>query len=120
MILLHLADGPAAGEYATDRAPIYLRGVVSPHGNCDVLDQADDAPRPREKVNVYRRTKVDPQQVIFCMRGREGCLVTTFADYEHLSDVDGQKLRDNDAWLSWCRAQFNPILASFEPASASL
>lgn len=87
------------------RAPLFLRAVVAEDGTKDVLDQLEDTPSSSERVSVYRR------------RGEAGHVHLNFggsnrrtgfyasAEYQHLSDVDGERLRDNGAWHDWVYEQ---------------
>lgn len=104
-----LRDGPAAGSYMVKRAPIYLRGVVAQgHGNKrDVLDQLEDTPRPHERVYVYKRDEREPVSSVHINRGRRdgGSGFTVMCSYDWLPDVDGERLRDNEAWRAWCLEQ---------------
>jgi hypothetical protein len=52
-------DGPAAGTVLSlKRSPLFLRAVQDPlDGKWDALDQLDDAPRPGERIVVYRKTE---------------------------------------------------------------
>ena len=99
--MIILRGGPADGAYAVTRAPLFLRAVVSPSGEKDVLDQLDDEPRHGERISVYRRTST-PDQVgmVFICRGRSSGAYAS-AKYEHLPDVDGQAVRETAAWRSW-------------------
>lgn len=101
--MIILTDGPAAGSYAVHRAPDYLRAVIIPSdGSRDVLDQITDTPRMTEVVHVYCR--VTPVQYVH-IRATRGSGVYAQATYHHMPDVDGQTLRDNDAWQSWAQSQ---------------
>lgn len=97
------SGGPAdARELALQRAPLFLRVVVAGR-KIDALDQLDDAPRDDEHVYVYRCLWSTPP-VHVCSRGR-GCSVTVSASYEWLEDVDGEQLRDTEAWRAWATAR---------------
>lgn len=105
-----LADGPAAGRYDVRRTPHFLRAVVArSDGHADLLDQLHDQPRPIEAVHVYELDTAEPwfdpesfersTRAIICPPpGASGT-------YRHRADVDGEQLRETDAWRTWCRAQ---------------
>ena len=105
--MIILKGGPADGAYAVQRAPLWLRGVVTPSGKTDVLDQLDDEPKPKERVSVYRRTtEADQVGVVFiCGRGRGSSGPSVSAEYEHLAGVDGELFRDTEAWRAWVMEQ---------------
>lgn len=105
--------GPADGrELALQRAPMFLRVVVDtreplkrgglpPAKAIDALDLLDDEPREHEAVHVYEVVWAN-QPVHFCARGsgaRSGWHVS--AAYKHRPDVDGEQLRDREAWRAW-------------------
>lgn len=105
-----LEDGPVAGEYSVLRAPFFLRAVLARNGRRDVLDQLDDRPAMDEKVHVYQAvpgTLFDPD-----MYRRQGIIVcpppAASGRYRHRPDVDGEQLRDTDAWRAWARAEPAP------------
>ena len=100
--MIRLRGGPAAGSYAVKRAPLYLRAVVAPDGTKDVLDQPTDTPRDGETVSVYRRVG-DAGVVHLCMANRRASGFYAMAEYEHMPDVNGEDLRDNDVWRAWAR-----------------
>lgn len=114
--MISLLDGPAQGHYMARRAPLYLRAVVDearpgltggPKG--DVLDQLDDTPTPTEKVYVYQRIGA-VQQVHLNFGGRNPA--TGFypnAQYTHLPNVDGEALRDNNVWRTWCQGRKDQV-----------
>lgn len=105
MITLH--DGPAAGSYAVKRAPLYLRAVSPVEGAkdvaTDVLDQWEDTPREFERVSVYLRS--GEAGTVHINRGRRGSGFYATGQYHHLADVDGEQLRDFDAWRAWVLLQ---------------
>lgn len=110
--MVTFTDGPAVrATLALGRAPIYLRVVVDEtDGKVDALDQLDDTPGPSERVHVYRRRRYGG--VIFaCARGhRKGddhaCSGQyVIAEYEHLEGIDGEQLRETDAWREWAHSQ---------------
>lgn len=106
--MITFVEGPGVARQGLllRRAPFYLRVVVDEtDGAVDGLDQLDDTPGPSERVHVYRRVSHDGP-VFLCGRGRgvpSGRFET--ATYEHVPDVDGEQLRDTDAWRQWCHAQ---------------
>lgn len=102
MIQFH--DGPAKGTTLwLSRAPLLLRVVVDQFdGKVDALDQPDDEPQLTELVHVYRRVRYDGAMFV-CGRG-SGSGKYHHATYAHLPDVDGEQLRDRDAWVTWAKA----------------
>lgn len=107
--MMTLRDGPARGSYAVKRAPRFLRAVVDgATGKADVLDQLDDTPAAHESIYVYRIVgQAGSVHLNFGSRsGRSGFYV--MADYEHLSDVDGESFRNFDNWREWCIANKEP------------
>ena len=106
-------DGPAADRtLALRRVPIFLRVVIDRHGGrLDALDQLDDEPMPGEGVWVYQAvpgtTWALRGDIIVCVRGSGGMTqaATARGVYTHRADVDGEQLRDTEAWRAWCREQ---------------
>lgn len=104
--MITLTDGPAEGSYAVKRAPLYLRAVVAPDGMTDVLDQLTDTPRLREQVSVYRRTtEAGTVHVRLSGSARRASGFYAWASYEHMPEVGGEALRDNETWRAWCEQQ---------------
>lgn len=101
--MITLTGGPAEGTYAVARAPLYLRAVVAADGKRDVCDLLTDEPRAGESVHVYRQTVNRGHMHI--NRGGRGSGFYAVADYEHMPDVDGEALREADAWREWANAQ---------------
>ena len=66
-------------------------------------DQLEDHPKPVERISVYRRTSKPDQvgMVFICGRGRAGSVASGSADYEYLTDVDGEAVRETASWRSW-------------------
>lgn len=107
--MMVLKDGPAKGAYAVRRAPYHLRAVVDEKtGETDVLDQLGDYPKGSERIHVYRCVKNDGGIVSVMLAGKNGrgrhCVQSVSAEYEHLSDVDGEPFRDQEAWRAWAIA----------------
>lgn len=99
--MVRVLDGPARGAVLSlRRAPMYMRVVIDPHGKVDALDQVDDVPEPGETVHVYARLRGTRSQVSV---RPGGCYET--GDYEHMPDVEAERLRDTDAWRAWAREQ---------------
>lgn len=92
---LLLVDGPCHGGYTAQRAPRLLRAVTSEDG-CAVLDLQDDYPESSEDVSIYERAGTG---AMLCYGGRRGCEVARI--YNYLPDVDGELLRDTQAWRMW-------------------
>lgn len=103
--MLRLRGGPAAGAYAVKRAPYYLRAVISGNKEKDVLDQPEDTANPDESIHVYRR--IGEEGIVHLNFGgsRRGSGFFATGEYEHLPDVEGEDVRDNQAWRDWCRVQ---------------
>lgn len=100
--MITLLNGPAAGSYAGQRAPYFLRAVVNEAGDKDILDALDDTPGAGETVSVYRQ---------FDYKGTVHINGTYFkgfvpsATYHHMPEVDGQELRETTAWRAWVADQ---------------
>lgn len=101
-----MLDGPAEGwTPGLGRAPWYLRVVEDtraevPRANrFDALDQPEDEPREHEDVHVYFRVSTPG---FACGRGAGAS--STFADYVHMTSVDGAEFRKTEAWRAWCEA----------------
>lgn len=110
-----LLDGPA-GEHAlaNARAPHFLRVTIDPKGAIDCLDQLEDAPRDDERIHVYELVPGTYHGVALVRMARPAtCVPMASGDYRHRPDVDGDLVRDTDAWRAWCRAQ--PIAAQYDP-----
>ena len=106
--MMVLNDGPAKGAYAVGRAPIFLRAVVDQQGGIDVLDQLTDTPERTESVHVYERIG-EPSGMTTLQMSRPGgrgrrCVTSIAAEYRYLPDVDGEAVRDFEAWRDWCLA----------------
>ena len=97
--MITLNDGPAAGSYAVTRAPKYIRAVVGPLGKRKVLDQLTDDPNPTERVYVYVR--VDKAGTIRLGVGGRRAVIDQVGTYRWLAVVDGDALRDRQAWRNW-------------------
>lgn len=79
---------------------MFLRAVVNRAGEKDILDQLDDEPKAQEKVYVYVMVASGgTMHVRSRIRGMSGFYAS--AEYEWLEDVDGELLRDNQAWHEW-------------------
>lgn len=102
--MIKLDDGPCKGAYALGRAPVYLRATIDAQGKADCLDQLTDTPAEGERVHVYRQTEYRGPVIIHMARPRRA-IWTHSADYTYLSDVDGEQLRETDAWRAWCNAR---------------
>lgn len=100
--MIKLLDGPAQGTYLAHRAPIFLRAVIDQNSiKRDVLDQVEDQPREIEKVHIYQIQGV-PQTIHLNLGKKRGNGFYQSAEYHHLTDVDGERLRDNNQWQQWC------------------
>ena len=99
--MLRLKDGPAEGTYPCKRAPVFLRAIVATTGEADVLDMLEDKPGPREKVYVYWRIGDWNDVHLNAGDGKQGRGFYASAEYEHMPDVDGEALRDNEEWRLW-------------------
>ena len=110
--MIRLLDGPAKLETWTRRAPQFLRCVVDADGKIDVLDLLTDAPRPSERVFVYRAVKgtttMRPDGDFACVDDGQGGykqVADARGDYRWLPAVDGETLRETEAWRTWVQAQ---------------
>ena len=115
--MIRLIDGPAAGVYAVRRAPSFLRAVVGPDRQLDVLDQLDDRPEPGEKVHVYRLREDGPRGAVQICGPRGVSGRYAIGEYVHLADVDGEQLRRRGDWREWCRLR---AIAELEAAEAAV
>ena len=108
--MIRLLDGPAEGTYAVKRAPLYLRAVITPDGKRDVLDQVTDTPAKGEAIHVYIRVPGTEGTVHLNMGGgpKSGTGFYALGQYHHLRDVEGEALRDTQAWRAWAREQTEP------------
>ena len=106
--MMELQDGPCQGAYAANRAPIFLRAVIDRQDKKDVLDLLTDMPLDTERVQVYERIGKPSGIAMLQMSGKGGrgrhCVTSIMAEYRHLPDVDGEALRDFEAWRDWCLA----------------
>lgn len=100
--MVELKDGPCQGFFMVRRSPVYLRAVLDQSGEKDLLDQVDDVPYGTETVYVYKRQGLSGV-VHLHAKGCSGWYAV--ATYIHMPEVDGQALRDNDAWQKWVIAQ---------------
>jgi hypothetical protein len=98
-----MRDGPAKGfAPIMARAPILLRVVLDGLGGQDVLDMLEDEPREGETVHVYERVG-NPAMVCGRGEGTSGWV----AEYRHRDDVDGEELRETEAWRAWAMDEGN-------------
>jgi hypothetical protein len=100
--MLQLLDGPCQGTYLCKRSPVYLRAVIDDKGEKDVLDQIEDTPRDLETIYVYKR---DGAAGWIHLNGTKVHGYYAMGSYNHLPEVDGETLRDNDKWQEWAVAQ---------------
>lgn len=102
--MIQLRGGPAAGAYAVQRAPFWLRAVVDRgSGATDVLNELDDAPKPTEAVSIY--VKIADEGMVHANRGGRRSGFYAVATYDHVSDVDGEGLREQATWRDWVAAR---------------
>lgn len=100
--MLQLVDGPCKGTYLVKRAPLFLRAVLNKEGKADVLDQIEDTPEKSEGVYVYQ---LEGNAGWVHLHGTKVHGFYAMGTYHHLSDVDGESLRDNAAWQAWATAR---------------
>lgn len=114
-------DGPAQGKgLMLRRAPLLLRVVIDEtDGSVDALDQLDDTPGPSERIHVYKRVS-EAQTVHLCARGKARGASGWYqmADYQHLPTVDGERLRETQAWRDWCESEEASALLHGTPEAA--
>lgn len=100
-------DGPAMGaNLMLRRAPLLLRVTLdaSGRGHVDALDLLGDEPLDTETIHVYRRHSYSGSfHIRASRRAGSGCF--QMAEYVHVPDVDGERLRDTVAWREWCEQQ---------------
>ena len=98
--MVEFMDGPCKTDLMLKNAPMFLRAVVDDKGKIDALDQVTDMPAPDEKVYVYRREGGFTQvHLHLSPRSQSGWYV--MAKYRYLPDVDGEQVRETDAWRAW-------------------
>ena len=102
--MITLLGGPCAGSYAVKRAPRYLRAVIGPNGKRDVLDQYDDTPAEGERVYIYR-LHPGTEGVVHLKAGKGMSGFYALGTYTPVEEVDGEQLRDTEAWRSWATAR---------------
>lgn len=106
--MLNLLDGPCKGSFLVKRAPEYLRAVIDGKGEANVLDLVDDTPEPTEKVHVYHiEGTANWFHLLMSPRSKSGWYM--MANYRHMPEVDGEKLRDNTDWQKWAMAHFTGV-----------
>jgi len=113
--MIRFLDGPAAGvNLVLRRAPIMLRVVRSAAGEWDALDQLDDEPAAGEAVYVYR-LQGDAGWMHIDYRdkaGRRRGETRMTGDYRYVEAQPGdQHTLTNAAWVAWCDANKDRILA---------
>lgn len=99
--MLNLIDGPAKGVYYCKRAPLFLRAIVGADGEKDCLDLIEDEPKPGEEVFVYVR---EGSAGMVHINGTKIHGFFASGNYKFMPDVEGDELRDNDAWQIWARS----------------
>ncbi|HEY1833694.1 MAG TPA: hypothetical protein VGG08_04595 [Solirubrobacteraceae bacterium] len=102
-----ILNGPAAGAgFTMHRAPMYVRLVQDAGGKWDVLNLLEDEPREDETVHVYEGVPGTHGNAFVCGRGRgQHSGATEWWVYRHRPDIDGEALRDTEAWRAWALAQ---------------
>jgi hypothetical protein len=90
------------------RSPWLLRVVEDSKGQFDALDQLDDAPKPHEKIYVYKRVSEVMEGFIDGVdsRGRRTGSSFSSATYKYLGDdmqPDDGVMRDAARWQEWCQ-----------------
>lgn len=102
-----ILDGPVGPvTLANGRAPIFLRVTIDDDGTVDVLDQLEDTPKATERIHVYEQVPGTHHGVALVMMARpRRCVSMADGDYRHRPDVDGETVRETDAWRAWCHAE---------------
>lgn len=107
--MITFRDGPAAavGSLLLRRAPVYLRVVVDEtDGKVDALDQLEDTPGPSERIYVYRRVGgISASHICYRGRNKHRSGWYAVAEYEHVPEIDGESVRETEAWREWCHGQ---------------
>lgn len=111
--MIRFLDGPAMGSrMGLHRVPIFLRVVIyRGSGKIDALDQLSDMPMPGEAIHVYQGVPGTLFALradwIVCVRGSDGMqrAATGSGDYRHRPEIDGETVRETEAWRAWCRSQ---------------
>ena len=102
-------DGPAVdARLELQRAPYFLRVVISPNGKCDALDLIDEEPMDNEVIHVYRLS-INLGTGIACTRGK-GCRRFSSAIYKlHEVQPSDAQARDTSLWHEWCEGQADKL-----------
>jgi hypothetical protein len=102
-----LLDGPAGPTLLfNQRSPRFLRVVVDENGQVDCLDQLIDAPAEGEQILVYEVVQGSGGDYAHVTLDRpKRCVRVPLSSYRHRPDVDGETVRETDAWQAWCYAQ---------------
>ncbi len=107
--MLKLIDGPCAGTYLVQRAPVYLRAVLdNVTGETDVLDQIDDLPKLTESIFVYR---LQGEAGWMHLNGPKIKGFYATGEYKYLGlEVDGEQFRSTEKWQEWALNQPQEII----------
>lgn len=105
--MTRMIDGPAGPTTLVNgRAPRFLRVTIDQQGAVDCLDQLEDTARDTEQIYIYELVPGTNTGVALVRMARPAtCVSMAMGDYTHRADVDGEQLRDTEAWRTWCRAQ---------------
>ena len=108
--MLKLLDGPVAGVFLVNRAPMFLRAVIDDRTNeKDVLDQIDDEPKSTESLFVYEiQGAAGWVHLLMSPRSKSGFFAA--GEYKHIDEIDGEPIdtkaiRNNDTWRAWVMAR---------------
>jgi hypothetical protein len=114
-----ILDGPCGPTLLlNERSPRFLRLVVDDKGKLDCLDQLVDTPAEGERIHVYERVPGSEGEFGFVTLTRpKRCIRVPLTSYRHRPDVDGEAVRETDAWQAWCYAQ--PADVSRETSSVA-
>jgi hypothetical protein len=102
-----ILDGPCGPTLLfNQRSPRFLRLVVDDKGELDCLDQLVDTPADGEAIHVYERVLGgEGEYGIVTLDRPKRCIRVPLSSYRHRPDVDGETVRETDAWQAWCYAQ---------------
>ncbi|MEM1207731.1 MAG: hypothetical protein AAGI54_00560 [Planctomycetota bacterium] len=106
--MITFLDGPAADiTLVLQRAPVFLRAVVTKRGEWDALDLPDDEPKAGEQIHIYVRQGTPIVGFIDYRTGPKGGRRAghpfASAEYRYAAEQppDGVA-RDTKRWQAWC------------------
>ena len=118
-----ILDGPAEGvSFMLRRAPMMLRLVRASNGHWDALNEPGDEIRESEAPHCYIMVG-RPSQFHMSCRPRSASGMFWSARYRHLAELEGgpddTTMRSNDAWVAWCGANRERLMALYQASCES-